>query len=86
MPECRGPLDRRGGAYCIGGRSDVLARMPVVANMTAYYRTSAIRPALAIGLPTGRFDAIVDMGNPMKGINIFPWLQRCIEGRVISGL
>jgi hypothetical protein len=26
--------------------------------------------------PSGRFDALVDMGNPMKGINLFPYLRR----------
>ncbi len=25
---------------------------------------------------SGRFDALVDMGNPMKGINLFPYLRR----------
>ena len=26
--------------------------------------------------PSGRFDALVDMGNPMKGTILFPYLQR----------
>jgi hypothetical protein len=33
--------------------------------------------------PSGRFDAFVDMGNPMKGINLFPFLRRRQEGRAL---
>ncbi len=33
--------------------------------------------------PSGRFDAFVDMGNPMKGINLFPYLERRLEGRAL---
>ncbi len=40
----------------------------------------------ALANPSGRFDALVDMGNPMKGINLFPYLRRRVEGRALAGL
>ena len=33
--------------------------------------------------PSGRFDDLVDMGNPMKGAILFPFLQRRVEGRAL---
>ena len=36
--------------------------------------------------PSGRFDALVDMGNPMTGINLFPHLQRRVEGRALAAI
>ena len=36
--------------------------------------------------PSGRFDAFVDMGNPMKGINLFPYLRRRVEGRALRAM
>lgn len=36
--------------------------------------------------PSGRFDALVDLGNPMKGINLFPYLLCCVEGRPLAAL
>jgi hypothetical protein len=36
--------------------------------------------------PSGRFDALVDMGNPMKGINLFPYLRRRQEGRALRAM
>ncbi len=36
--------------------------------------------------PSGRFDALVDMGNPMKGINLFPYLRRRQEGRALRAV
>ncbi len=36
--------------------------------------------------PSGRFDPFVDMGNPMKGINLFPYLQRRVEGRALRAM
>jgi hypothetical protein len=36
--------------------------------------------------PSGRFDALIDMGNPMKGINIFPYLRRRVEGRALKAM
>ena len=35
---------------------------------------------------SGRFDALVDMGNPMKGINLFPYLRRHQEGRALRAV
>ncbi len=42
--------------------------------------------AAPITRPSGRFDAFVDMGNPMKGINLFPYLRRCVEGRALAAM
>ncbi len=42
--------------------------------------------AAPIPAPLGRFDAFVDMGNPMKGIIIFPFLQRRVEGRALRAM
>ena len=36
--------------------------------------------------PSGRFDALVDMGNPMKGTNLFPYLRRRVEGRALGAM
>ena len=36
--------------------------------------------------PSGRFDALVDMGNPMKGIGLFPYLKRRVEGRSLKAM
>ena len=36
--------------------------------------------------PSRRFDALVDMGNPMKGINLFPYLWRHVEGRALRAV
>ena len=36
--------------------------------------------------PSGRFDALVDMGNPMKGINLFPYLRQRVEGRALGAM
>jgi hypothetical protein len=36
--------------------------------------------------PSGRFDNFVDMGNPMKGINLFPFLRRRVEGRALRAM
>ena len=35
--------------------------------------------------PSGRLDALVDLGNPMKGTALFPFLQRRVEGRALAG-
>ena len=40
----------------------------------------------SIAHPSGRFDALVDMGNPMKGINLFPYLRRRVEGRALKAM
>jgi hypothetical protein len=36
--------------------------------------------------PSGRFDALVDMGNPMKGVILFPYLRRRVEGRALRAM
>ena len=47
-------------------------------------RTAAA--SIAASRPSGRFDAFVDMGNPMKGIIFFPYLRRRVEGRALAAL
>ncbi len=42
--------------------------------------------AAPLARPSGRFDALVDMGNPMKGINLFPYLRRRVEGRALRAM
>jgi hypothetical protein len=52
-------------------------------------RLTAAAPIAApapLARPSGRFDAFVDMGNPMKGINLFPYLQRRVEGLALGAL
>ncbi len=52
-------------------------------------RRTAAAPIAApapLARPSGRFDAFVDMGNPMKGINLFPYLRRRVEGRALGAL
>jgi hypothetical protein len=39
-----------------------------------------------IPTPSGRFDALIDMGNPMKGVILFPYLQRRVEGRALRAM
>ncbi len=56
------------------------ATIPVAAFIAATV-TAAI-----LTHPTRRFDALVDMGNPMKGINLFPYLRRRVEGRALGAL
>ena len=55
--------------------------VPVAAPIAA-----AVTAAAPITRPSGRFDALVDMGNPMKGINLFPYLRRRVEGRALGAL
>jgi hypothetical protein len=57
------------------------ANVPVAAPITAAVATPA-----PIARPSGRFDALVDMGNPMKGINLFPYLRRRVEGRALGAM
>jgi hypothetical protein len=56
---------------------DVLITM--AADTPASRRQTVLRPS-------GRFDALVDMGNPMKGINLFPYLKRHVEGRALKAI
>jgi hypothetical protein len=57
------------------------ANVPVAAPVAA----SVVTPA-SLARPSGRFDALVDMGNPMKGINLFPYLRRRVEGRALGAI
>ena len=45
-----------------------------------------VTTAAPLTRPSGRFDALVDMGNPMKGINLFPYLRRRVEGRALGAI
>ena len=51
-----------------------------------FRRTANVPAAAPLAHPSGRFDAFVDMGNPMKGINLFPFLWRRVEGRALGAL
>ena len=57
------------------------ANVPVAAPVAA-----PVTAATSLACPSGRFDALVDMGNPMKGINLFPYLRRRVEGRALGAL
>ncbi len=57
---------------------------PVAAAAAA--AVSPVTPAPAPLARSGRFDTLVDMGNPMKGINLFPYLRRRVEGRALGAL
>ncbi len=60
------------------------ANIPVTAPIAA---TVTPAPAAApLARPSGRFEALVDMGNPMKGINLFPYLRRRMEGRALAAM
>ena len=59
------------------------ANIPVAAPVAAPVQVPAAAP---LARPSGRFDALVDMGNPMKGINLFPYLRRRVEGRALGAL
>ncbi len=57
------------------------ANVPVAAPVAA-----PVIAAASLARPSGRFDALVDMGNPMKGINLFPYLRRRVEGRALGAI
>jgi hypothetical protein len=57
--------------------ANVAFTAPIVEPVTA---------AAPLARPSGRFDALVDMGNPMKGINLFPYLRRHVEGRALRAV
>ncbi len=57
--------------------TNVPVAAPVATQVTA---------AAPLARPSGRFDALVDMGNPMKGINLFPYLRRRVEGRALGAM
>jgi hypothetical protein len=47
---------------------------------------TAVVASTPFARPSGRFDSFVDMGNPMKGIDLFPYLRRRVEGRALGAL
>ncbi len=49
-------------------------------------RSGALMPLIDVLHPSGRFDALVDTGNPMKGTNLFPFLPRHVEGRALRAV
>ncbi len=49
-------------------------------------RTAPVTTPAPIPTPSGRFDALVDMGNSMKGVILFPYLQRRVEGRALCAM
>ncbi len=57
-----------------------------VNNLAPLARPPTHVDAAPLPRPTGRFDASVDMGNPMKGINLFPYLRRHVEGRALAAM
>ena len=57
--------------------ANISVAAPIVEPVTA---------AAPLARPSGRFDGLVDMGNPMKGINLFPYLRRRVEGRALGAL
>jgi hypothetical protein len=54
-------------------------------SFTTMSRATRRRAPVAAPVPC-RFDALVDMGNPMRGINIFPYLRRRVEGRALGAI
>ncbi len=63
------------------------ANVPVAAPVAApITEPGLVTAAAALVSPSGRFDAIVDMGNPMKGINLFPYLRRRVEGCALGAM
>ena len=49
-------------------------------------RRRTVAATASVPAPSGRFDALVDMGNPMKGVILFPYLQRRVEGRALRAM
>jgi hypothetical protein len=54
--------------------------------MYARRRTADTLALTPLAHTSGRFDSFIDMGNPLKGINLFPNLQRRVEGRALAGM
>jgi hypothetical protein len=61
-------------------------RRKLVRVVTAVPDIGLVSRLVEVLLPSGRFDALVDMGNPMKGVILFPYLQRRIEGRALRAM
>ncbi len=63
--------------------------MPQAKTMSRVTRrraAGAVVISAPLARPSGRFDSFVDMGNPKKGINLFPYLRRRVEGRALGAL
>jgi hypothetical protein len=70
---------------CVAGGGLSRGRLKLIEmSHLARRRTSGVGPVQPY--PSGRFDAFVDMGNPMKGINLFPYLRRRVEGRALRAM
>jgi hypothetical protein len=63
-----------------------LYRRKVIRVITAVPDIGLVSRLVEVLLPSGRFDALVDMGNPMKGVILFPYLQRRVEGRALRAM
>jgi hypothetical protein len=72
------PRTKTGMSHATRRRTaNVPVAVPIATPVTA---------AAPLARPSGRFDALVDMGNPMKGINLFPYLRQRVEGRALGAL
>jgi hypothetical protein len=60
-----------------------MSRRKTVRAVVAVPDVGPVTCVIDVLRPSGRFDALVDMGNPMKGINLFPYLRRRQEGRAL---
>ncbi len=61
-------------------------RRKVIRVVTAVPDIGFVSRLVEVLHPSGRFDALVDMGNPMKGVILFPYLQRRKEGRALRAM
>ena len=61
-------------------------RRKVIRVVTAVPDIGLVSRLVEVVHPSGRFDALVDMGNPMKGVILFPYLQRRVEGRALRAM
>ena len=70
-------------AACIDTPS---SRRKTVRAVVAFSDVGPVTCVIDVLRPSGRFDALVDMGNPMKGINLFSYLRRHVEGRSLRAV
>ena len=64
----------------------LMSRRKTVRAVVAVPDVGPVTCVIDVLRPSGRFDALVDMGNPMKGINLFPYLRRRQEGRALRAV
>ena len=64
----------------------LMSRRKTVRAVVAVPDVGPVTCVIDVLRPSGRFDAFVDMGNPMKGINLFPYLRRRQEGRALRAV